>query len=322
VLTTGYGVSENVIRIRRKDGVARYDNQASTLISFGPVLAKESRVGSQQENRKKLDLGRTLTAAGHWLRDNGGTLLLFAAAAALGLGGVVGTQGDFSKLWTTSVGIWSLVAAVLMIAGVVITARTQISRAALMARVGASEAKATGLQATLEANQRSLSEAIRGYLFTLARYLGLGPEERISVYVVGDSEMRLAGRFSQNADYDKVRRRQHALGVGIIGKVATTKQNEVWEITVDPAIDPDGYCACHTVYKITPNTAAQMTMRTRSYEAIPLSDFTGTRCKAVLLCESTTPGRFTAPTLKFKAIRRVEDDLTHLLFLIEAAKDC
>lgn len=249
-----------------------------------------------------------------------GAILALLGIIGFGIAGVVGVSGHLKLLFSTTPGLIGLGAAVLYVIGFIVDSIILKSRRELATQLEQQTEDMRSLETRLQEREKANAECFRRHLSMLAEALEFDATERLTVFkVTKDNMFAVVGRFSRNAAYDRVHRTLLPADQGIVARAFTTASEAFWEPLNDPIASPSMYDAeQESEYNVPAHIAKHFTMRSISYAAFPINDFTGLQRTGILLAESTSL-KFSVTLLGFRLRRRVEERTRSLQFFIEAA---
>jgi hypothetical protein len=132
------------------------------------------------------------------------------------------------------------------------------------------------------------SAIIENNLAILARYLGFGDTERISVYRQHGESFVMLSRYSDSPIYNNSGRRIQPIQQGCVGEAWRNGEAIVLDLP-DPRMERELYLTATTQYNVPREVAEQFSMMSRSYAAFRLRDSKTNRQVAVVVFESTKP---------------------------------
>jgi hypothetical protein len=155
-------------------------------------------------------------------------------------------------------------------------------------------------------------------LRVLSEVLGFDARDRISVYRHQDNTFTMVGRYAVLPDYDKPGRGAYPVGQGVIGSAWRAGDGKcVVQDMPDPITDLESYCSrSKDDWNLPSAVTKKLGMKSRSVAAFALNDHTNSTRSAIIVFESTEPGRFSVDTLEHHVNGTTGKDIAHLLKIL------
>lgn len=262
-----------------------------------------------------------LGSTGRFIRENAALLMVGIGGAGVAILAFVGLDKQVDVLWTTAIGKWVSAFTVLVVIGYVLQVAQQTSRVKIARELATERVKAAASASRLRARHKAGAECFREHLAAISKLCGFVATERISVYSHrANNTFRIVGRYSANGDFDTVRREVHEADQGIVARAFQKSDKVTYEFTHNPAENLEKYCEEHREkFNIKVNVVKKFKMKSLSYAAYPISDAKGTRCIAIVVCESTISGSLTNINTRFKIGEHIDHARPSLRAFVDAA---
>ena len=126
---------------------------------------------------------------------------------------------------------------------------------------------------------------LRHFLIFISKALGFNNKHRISVYLHVGKDFNRIGRYSENPNYDKAGRKLYPENQGCIAKA--WEQGTFQDVLPDPKNLEEYKKVLEERYNIDSKTADNLTMKSRSYVGIRLTDPRTRLHRGVIIFETT-----------------------------------
>jgi len=147
-------------------------------------------------------------------------------------------------------------------------------------------------------DQQEYGQICDDMLAVLAKGLGFNGQDRISLYKRDANFFFIIGRYSENPDLARRRRREYPASEGFIGKAwAAPDRVQVFSDIPAFAERAEEYYKAHESVGVSRETVRNFHMKSRYYAAIVIGNETDLQRSAIIIIESYAPRRFSKETI-------------------------